>query len=140
MENDEKLIKELLEKGLIQKAPDNFTESVMMAIAQTETKEKPIIDLSFLSYALIIIGAFVVSAGVLYFTNKELLINYYNYFLNITVGATSFITGLFTNFNLTFSSLPGSGLIAGIILIMLALLAFDRFLFTGRRYTNVFVW
>ncbi len=39
MEKDEKLIRELLEKGLLTKAPDSFTDKVMMTIAETETQE-----------------------------------------------------------------------------------------------------
>ena len=140
MEKDEKLIRELLEKGMLKKAPDNFTDKVMMAVATSETQHKPVFDLSFLSYALIVIGALVVSIGVLYFTSKELLIKYYSYFFDFLSATTAFTASLFSNFNTSFSSLPGSGLIAGVVLIMTALLLFDRFLFTGRRYVNVFIW
>lgn len=140
MEKDDKLIRELLKEGLLTKAPDQFTDNVMMAVAKAELDKKQVVDYSYLAYPSSILGAFAVSIGILYFTDKQLLIDYYNYFLGFVSGTLSFIAGVFTNFNDAFSALPGSGLIAGIGLIMLALLAFDRFLFKGRGYVNIFVW
>ena len=139
MEKDDQLIREMLEKGLLKKAPDNFTDKVMMAVARTEVERKPLIDLTAISYLFIVLGAFIVSTGVLYFTNKELLVKYYSYLISSLGGIFAFFGGLFTNFNLSFSSIPGSGLIAGITLIMIALLAFDKYVFAGRKYANMFV-
>ena len=139
MEKDDKLIRKMLEKGLLTKAPENFTDKVMMAVAAAEIQRKPVIDFSAISYVFIVLGAFIVSAGVLYFTNNELLVKYYTYFMSSIAGVTAFISGIFANFNLSFSNIPGSGLIAGISLIMIALLAFDRYVFSGRRYVNLFV-
>ena len=139
MDNEEKMIRDLLEKGFLTKAPENFTDKVMIAVAITEKQKSPVIDLSYLSYAFIILGAFALSTGALFFTNKELLLKFYQYLVDFNVGGLSLVTGLFNNFNNVYSALPGSGLIAGIVLIMIALLAFDKFMFSGRRYVNVFV-
>lgn len=139
MDKEEQMIRDLLEKGFLTKAPENFTDKVMMAVATTDTQKSPVIDLSYFSYALIILGAFALSIGALFFTNKELLLKYYQYLIDFNLGGLALVTGLFTNFNNVFSALPGSGLIAGIVLIMIALLAFDKFVFSGRRYVNVFL-
>ena len=139
MDKEERMIRELLEEGLLTKAPDNFTDKVMMAVATSEAQKSQVGDLSYFSYALIILGAFVASLIALYFTNKALLVKFYQYLVDFNFGSFSFVTGLFTNFNNMFSAIPGSGLIAGIVLIMLALLAFDKFVFAGRRYASVFV-
>ncbi|NOX84988.1 MAG: hypothetical protein GXO86_03330 [Chlorobi bacterium] len=136
MEKNDKLIKDLLKEGFLSEAPAGFTDKVMNAVAETE-KGKVRVP-AFLSYFLLITGSVVVAIGSIYFTNKELLFQYYE-------GIRTFFNGVFvSSFHVvsnSFSFVNGAQatFFAGIILIIVLLLLLDKLAFKGRREMNLFI-
>jgi len=136
VDNNDKLIKELLSEGFLSETPSGFTNRVMKAVTEKESKRESFS--AFLIYFLILAGAAGVALFSLYFTNKELPADYY-------AGLKTFITGLFTasghEINVTFSYfyLPQIGFFAGIILTIVALLLTDKLFFHKKKGLNLFV-
>ena len=139
MEKDEKLLKDLLKEGFLTKAPENFTDRVMMAVAKTETEHETITKYSPLVYTAIIMGSILAMFGILFYTNKSIFEKYQNYFLDFIVATISPFSGVFDKFaNFNFQ-LPYNGLLMGVTIIIIALLAFDRFVLNRKQYLNLFV-
>jgi len=139
MEKDEKLLKDLLQEGFLTKAPDNFTDRVMLAVAETETQQETTSRYSALVYAAIIMGSILAIFGILFYTNKSIFEKYQNYFHDFIVAIISPFSGVLDKFaNLNFQ-FPYNGLLMGVGLIIIGLLAFDRFVIGGKRYLNLFV-
>lgn len=131
MEKEDQIIKELIKEGFLTSAPDDFTEKVMMAVANTQEVKKPLFDFSVLSYTSVIIATITLSLGIVYYISPS--------FIASTFG---FIPGFFNKLYFTFIQLfKGSvhlntgfeinGVIVGVVLIIITLLTFDGLL--GRR-------
>ena len=140
MDKDDQLIKDLLREGFLTKAPNDFTDRVMNAVAETESEDKPATEYPAAIYYAIIIGSIAAIVGTLYFTNKAFLAEYFTSFTGIfsdLVPSFSLMGDQFSSLNF---NLPYSGLIVGIVSIMVALLVFDKFVIGRSRYLNIFVW
>ncbi len=131
MEKDDALIKELLKEGFFTKAPDNFTENVMMAVAEEE--QSAIKDISPIAYAGIFLGAFAILSGTLYVTNNSIFIKYTNYFVDLLLAMLSPFAGIFNGFKSMEFSLPYNGLLLGILMVIIVLLGIDRFFKTREK-------
>ena len=53
MEKEDKIIKEFLENGFFEKAPEGFTDKVMQSVEQVELQQKPEIFSGVLGYVLL---------------------------------------------------------------------------------------
>ena len=137
MEKDDALIKELLKEGFYTKAPDNFTENVMIAVAEEE--QSAIKDISPLAYATIFLGAFSILSGILYVSNNLIFTKYSNYFLDLLLAMSSPFNGLFNGFKNMDFSLPFNGLFFGILTVIVLLLGIDRFFKTKRKSVSLFI-
>jgi hypothetical protein len=137
MNNEDKLIKELLKEGFYTKAPDNFTANVMEALADEEKSN--IKEFSPYIYGLIFLVVFAVLSGVLYYTNNSIFVNYGNYFLELTSGILSPFVAIFTGFrNMDF--FPAyNGLFFGVTAIIIVLLGIDYFLKSRRKSVGLFI-
>ena len=140
MDKNDKLIKELLEEGFLKKAPDNFTDNVMHAVAKESSPVSTGNEYPFSTYFMIIAGTVAAGVGILYFTNKAFLLKYLTYF-------NGFIGDLLPSFNELgkgFTSLnfqmPANGLVLGVGAIVLLLLVFDKLVLSKNRYFGIFVW
>jgi hypothetical protein len=139
MEKDEKLLKDLLQEGFLTKAPDNFTDRVMLAVAETESQQETTSRYSALVYSAIIIGSILAIFGILFYTNKSIFEKYQNYFYDFIVAVISPFSGVLNKFaNLNFQ-FPYNSLLMGVGLIIIGLLAFDRFVLNRKSYLNLFV-
>ena len=139
MEKDEKLLKDLLKEGFLTNVPENFTDRVMMAVAETETEHETITKYSPLVYTAIILGSILAMFGILFYTNNSIFEKYQNYFLDFIVATISPFSGVFDKFSNFNFQLPYNGLLMGVTIIIIALLAFDRFVLGRKRYLNLFV-
>ena len=137
MNNEDKLIKELLKEGFYTKAPDNFTENVMMAIAREESSD--IKETSPYIYGFILLMAFGVLSGILYVTNNSIFVKYSTYFVDLISGILAPFAGIFTGFRNMDFSLPYNGLFFGVFAIILVLLGIDYFLRGKRKSVGLFI-
>lgn len=137
MEKDDALIKKLLKEGFYTKAPDNFTENVMMAV--TEEEQSAIKDISPIAYAGIFLGAFAILSGTLYVTNDSIFVKYANYFIDLLLAMLSPFIGIFNGFKSMEFSLPYNGLFFGILMVIIVLLSIDRFIKTKRKSVSLFI-
>jgi len=137
MDNNDKLIKDLLKEGFLTEAPAGFTEKVMNAVSETE-KSKVYLS-AFLSYFLLIVGSVAVGVGSIYFTNKGLIVQYYE-------GIKAFFAGFFVSsfhaVSNSFSFIPvtQAAFFAGIILIIALLLLLDKLVFGKRWRMNILMY
>lgn len=136
MENNDKLIRDLLNEGFLAKAPEGFTNKVMQSVA--ETQKKPALP-AFLVYFLVFFGASGVAAASLYFTNNSLLILYYGQ-LKLAMSQTFVSFFRIVNDVLVNINLPDMGLSAGILLMVILLLVVDRIAFKPGKYMNLFLF
>ena len=138
MEKDDQMLKDLLKEGFLSKAPDNFTDRVMMNVAETEIEESSSKYLPMV-YASIILGSVFAFLGILFYTNSGIVERYQNYFLEFLSAMLSPFSGVLEKFtNLNFQ-LPFNGMLMGVAVIVIALLAFDRYVLGRKRYLNLFV-
>lgn len=132
MEKDDKIIKEFLEKGFFEKAPEGFTGRGMQLVEQVEIQRKSEIFTSILGYVLLTFGAIFVAFGILYFFDNSLIIGYIQTF---SIGLSRLIQG-FSKTGNYFISLPNHfpdlGLVAGIFVVIFALLGIEKLMF-GRK-------
>jgi hypothetical protein len=139
MEKEDKIIKEFLEKGFFEKAPEGFTNKVMLSVEQVELQPKPEIFSGILGYVLLTVGAIAVAFGILFYFDNGFIVSYFQSF--------SFdLSGLANGFSKTgkyFLTLPSHfpylGLVAGIFVAIFALLGIERFVFSRKNLVNVFV-
>jgi len=136
MENNDKLIRDLLNEGFLAKAPEGFTNKVMQSVA--ETQKKPVLP-AFLVYFLVFFGASGVAAASLCFTNNSLLILYYSQ-LKLAMSQTFVSFFRIVNDLLVNINLPDMGLSAGILLMVILLLVVDRIAFKPGKYMNLFLF
>ncbi len=136
MDNNDKLIKDLLKEGFLTEAPQGFTEKVMNAVAEREESKAhfPIT----LSYFLLIAGSMFIAAGSIYFTDKELL---FQYFAETGTFFSGIFTSSFQTVSNSFSFISGSqaGFFAGILLIIALLLLLDKLVFSKKQEMSMFI-
>jgi len=136
MENNDKLIKDLLKEGFLTEAPEGFTEKVMSTLAETEKSKVhfPVL----LTYFLLFAGAMAVAVGSIYLTNKSLLVQYYE-------GFASFFSSIFVSsfyaVSHSFSFLHGAwlGYAVGIAMTIGLLLLLDRLVFSKKQEMNMLI-
>lgn len=138
MEKEDQLIKDLLKEGFLTKAPDNFTDRVMHAVAEKE--EATVREYPVWLYFSFIAATLATLAGILFFTNKAFLVKYLSYFTGVLGGMLPFLSSILSDFTSLNFSLPYNGLLLGIGAIILLLLAFDKFLFSKKRFIGIFIW
>ena len=139
MESEDKKIKELLEKGFFEKAPEGFTQRVMHSVEQVEIQHSRAIFSGVLGYVLLTLGAIVVSFGIITYIDNDFLVSYIQ-------SVASGIAGLEIEFSKTghyFLSLPTQipyfGLLTGIFIAILALLVLEKYILSGKRTVHLFV-
>lgn len=137
MEKDDALIKELLKEGFYTKAPDNFTDNVMKAVADEE--KSAIKDISPIVYAGIFLGAFSILLGILYVSNNLIFVKYSNYFLDLLMALSVPFSGIFNGFKSMDFSMSFNGMFFGILTIVILLLGIDRFFKTKRKSVSLFI-
>jgi len=140
MEKEDKLVKELLEKGLFEKAPEGFTQRVMLAVEELEPAQKPEIFSGILGYVLMMFGAIFLAFGILFYFDNNFIAEYFQSF-------TFDLTGIVHGFSKTgnyFIKLPNHfpylGLVVGIFVIIFALLGIEKLVFRKRNFEGLFVW
>jgi hypothetical protein len=139
MEKEDKIIKEFLESGFFEKAPEGFTSKVMHSVEQVEIKQKSEIFSGVLGFVLLSFGAVFIAFGILFYFDNTFILNYFQSF--------SFdLSGVIQEFSKTgnyFVSLPNHfpnlGLVAGIFIIIFTLLGIEKFVFSKKKIVNVFV-
>lgn len=139
MEKEDKIIKEFLEKGFFEKAPEGFTSKVMHSVEQVELKQKPEIFSGVLGYVLLMLGAIAVAFGILFYFDNAFIVSYFQSF--------SFdLSGIMQGFSKTgkyFLTLPNHfpyfGLVVAIFVTIFALLGIERFVFSKKNLINIFV-
>ena len=139
MEKEDQIIKELVKEGFLKKAPEDFTENVMMVVAKTEENKKQAFDPSILSYISIVGATIGLSAGVIYYINPTFIRETFGFFIDFLKQVYFSFTNLFDgqiNWSVGFEL---NTIVVGVILIMAALIAFDSFLVRSSKYFNVFV-
>jgi hypothetical protein len=130
MEKDDALIRDLLKEGFLQEAPEGFTNRVMHAIAE---EKEPVGDISPLAYAGIIAASITLLIGILYLLDPSILTQYSQYFSKLLFTVLTPFTGLFSGFAGMNFSLPFNGLLPGLLLVIVLLLLFDRYILkTGK--------
>lgn len=139
MDKEDKVIKEFLEKGFFEKAPEGFTGRVMQTVEQVDAQQKPVIFYGIIGYILLMFGAILSAFGILYYFDNEFVMSYFQSF-----GAG--LSGLLFEFSKTgkyFISLPNHspylGLLIGIFIVIFALLGIEKVVFKKGRYANIFV-
>jgi len=140
MEKEDKIIKEFLEKGFFEKAPEGFTGKVMHAVEQVEIKQKSEIFSGVLGYVLLTFGAIAVAFGILFYFDNTFILSYFQSF--------SFdFSGIVQGFSKTgkyFLTLPNHfpylGLVVGIFVAIFALLGIERFVFSRKNLVNLFAF
>lgn len=139
MEKEDKIIKEFLEKGFFEKAPEGFTQSVMHSVEQVEIKQKSEVFSGILGYVMLTFGAIFIAFGILFYFDNSFVLSYFQ----------SFVTGItdlafeFSKTGKYFLSLPSHfphlGLVAGIFVVILALLGIEKFVISKKKIVNIFV-
>jgi len=139
MEKEDKQIKNLLENGFLERAPEGFTNRVMLAVEQVDLNKETVIFSGVLGYVMLMLGAIIAAFGILFYFDNDFVVNYFQYF-------SANLNGLFLEFSkignylLSLQSyFPSLSLLVGIFLIIFALLAIDRLLFNKRSFANIFV-
>lgn len=137
METEDKLLKEFLKEGILVKAPDNFKEHVMMSVAKLEPAKKQRFDLSLLGFIMISVFAVCSSLGVIYFFDHDFFVSIWQY-------AIRFPQLLLMPFSKLFSSTAAwqlnfqiNTIVSGTILIILFLLAIDKWILGSKRKINL---
>lgn len=139
MEKEDKIIKELLEKGLFEKAPEGFTQRVMHAVEQLEPAQKQSWLPGVGGYLLIMFGAIAVAFGILAYFDNTFIAEYYQYFVSgmqNTLQDFSSITKSMLSIKI---QMPYIGLLSGIFIVIIALLGIERFVFSRKNLVNLFV-
>lgn len=133
MEKEDKMIRELLEKGYLKPAPPGFTESVMQQVAATS----PGRDFHVLTYPAIVLAAIAAGIGAIYFTDASLLSSMAAYLLDFFKP----VAGLFGSFSGIFSTryfdVTGGSLFPGILIVVALLLGFDSLIVRRKRAMNI---
>jgi len=138
MEREDQLIKDLLNEGFLTKAPENFTDRVMQAVAESAAESAAGREYPVSVYFAIIVGTLAALSGILYFTNEAFLVKYSGYFTGVLGGMLPFLSSILSDFTSLNFSLPYNGLLLGIGAIVLLLLAFDMILFRRKRFIGIF--
>lgn len=139
MEKEDKQIKKLLENEYLEKAPEGFTNRVMLAVEQVDLSKKSVTFSGMLGYLMLMLGAILVAFGILFYFDNDFVVNYFQYFSgNLNELFLEF--SKIGNYLLSLQSyFPSLSFLAGIFLIVFALLTIDRLLFNKRNYANIFV-
>ena len=90
MEKEDQLIKELIREGFLKSAPDDFTDNIMQAVANTAEAKK---DSSIIIYVLVMVGSILASAGIMAYYKPSIFQNtlaFFGSFLTSGGGGSSF--------------------------------------------------
>ena len=126
MNSEDKEILELLKKNQAIKAPDNFTSNVMKSVMEIETAKNASFQFSNIALMLLISSSLIASLFVFYYFD--------NTFFNSIISYFTVIGRIFSN---QFSWIDSQAIdflgfakknyfVFGLIIIILALLSFDR--------------
>lgn len=139
MEKEDKIIREFLEKGFFEKAPEGFTNRVMQAVEQVEIKQKSEIFSGVLGYVLLTFGAILVAFGILFYFDNSFITSYFQSFSSSLAGVLNGFLKTGKYFLAMPSYFPYLGLVAGIFVAIIALLGIERFIFSRKNLVNIFV-
>ena len=139
MEKEDKIIKEFLEKGFFEKAPEGFTNKVMKSVEQVELQPKPEIFSGVLGYVLLTFGAILVAFGILFYFDNTFIISYFQSFSFDLSGIANGFSKTGNYFLMLPNHFPYLGLVVGIFVAIFALLGIERFVFSKKNMVNVFV-
>lgn len=138
MEKEDQIIKELIKEKFLKSAPDDFTENVMRAVIKTK-EPKPVDDFPNVVYAIVIFISIFTAIGIITYYKPSFFKNILAYFWRFVMEVTSSFSGLFSESLNWGSGFQLNNMILEVILIMAALLAFDKLLGRKRKILNVFV-
>jgi hypothetical protein len=139
MEKEDQIIKELIKEGFLKSAPDDFTENVMQAVAKTNESKSVVRDFPNMVYALVIIISMITTVGIIAYYKPSFFQKTLSFFGNFKIEVFSSFSGLYSDSLNWGSGFQLNSMILGVILIMAALLAFDKLLGRKRKVMNVFV-
>jgi hypothetical protein len=139
MEKEDQIIKELIKEGFLKSAPDDFTENVMQAVAKTNESKSVVRDFPNMVYALVIIISMITTVGIIAYYKPSFFQKTLSFFGNFNIEVFSSFSGLYSDSLNWGSGFQLNSMILGVILIMAALLAFDKLLGRKRKVMNVFV-
>lgn len=139
MEKEDKIIKEFLEKGFFEKAPEGFTKRVMYSVEQIDLQPKPEIFSGILGYVLLMFGAIAVTFGFLFYFDNAFVLSYFQSFSFDFSGIVQGFSKTGKYFLTLPSHFPYLGLVVGIFVAIFALLGIERFVFSKKKLVNVFV-
>ena len=140
MEKEDKIIKEILENGFIEKAPEGFTNKVMQAVGQVELKQKQGVFSGVWAYALLTFAAIFVAFGVLFYFDNNFLSEYFQSFSMGMAGLTHEFSNTgksLLSLSYNFSNLS---LLAGILVVISALLLIEKVVFRKKSFAGVLIW
>lgn len=141
MEKEDKIIKALLNEEFIEKAPDGFTDKVMQNIEASELLKQEQANKHDWLYGLVIIGSILLAVGIIFYIDSAFISRNYFLFAGYITGFFSQIATMFGPLSFSSTSmLSGSGLLIGILIIMMILLFFDGFVLRKRRYMSLFIY
>jgi hypothetical protein len=139
MEKEDQIIKELIKEGFLKSAPDDFTENVMQAVAKTNESKSVVRDFPNMVYVLVIIISMITTVGIIAYYKPSFFQKTLSFFGNFKIEVFSSFSGLYSDSLNWGSGFQLNSMILGVILIMAALLAFDKLLGRKRKVMNVFV-
>ena len=140
MEKEDKIIKEILENGFIEKAPEGFTNKVMQAVGQVELKQKQGVFSGVWAYALLTFAAIFVAFGVLFYFDNNFLSEYFQSFSMGMAGLTREFSNTgksLLSLSYNFSNLS---LFAGVLVVISALLLIEKVVFRKKSFAGVLIW
>ena len=139
MEKEDKIIKEFLEKGFFEKAPEGFTGRVMQSVEQVDLQPKPEIFSGVLGYVLLTFGAIAIAFGILFYFDNAFIVSYFQSFSFDLSGVVNGFSKTGKYFLTLPSHFPYLGLVVGIFIAIFALLGIEKFVFSRKNLVNIFV-
>ncbi len=138
MENEDKLIKELLLEG-VEKAPQGFTDQVMQTIAAAEAEKQNAFNWNKLQVPSMIIGSILLFFAIIYFVTPEFYSRLYLSLSGYALILTSQLSSIFGSFSLPISDVQINWLLVEVGAVIVALIALERFFFIRKRTLSIFM-
>ncbi len=139
MKNEDQLIKELLQEGFVEKAPEGFTQKVMQAVAVAETEKQSAFQWNKLVYPALIFGSISLVFALLVYESPSFYSRLYTSLSGYVLMLGSQLSSIFASVTRPEMPFQINWFVVEIAVAIVVLVAMEKFIFLKGRTMNLFV-